>query len=113
MIIVQDGCFALQTPHTSYIFRKDAAGNLLHLYYGEKIEIEKDGLANVCEIMTPAITNQNGCSLIADTAQPNLCLDDVCLEISSRGKAIRESLMSNWYWLMAAAPVIFVMKITE
>ena len=43
MIIVQDGCFALQTPHTSYIFRKDAAGNLLHLYYGEKIEIEDYG----------------------------------------------------------------------
>lgn len=62
------------------MYRMDAAGNLLHLYYGEKIEIEKDGLANVCEIMTPAITNQNGCSLIADTAQPNLCLDDVCLE---------------------------------
>ena len=86
MIIVQDGCFALQTPHTSYIFRKDAAGNLLHLYYGEKIEIEEEGLAKVCEIMAPVITNQNGCSLIADTAQPNLCLDDVCLEISSRGK---------------------------
>ena len=69
-------------------FRKDAAGNLLHLYYGEKIEIEEEGLAKVCEIMAPVITNQNGCSLIADTAQPNLCLDDVCLEISSRGKGI-------------------------
>lgn len=86
MIIVQDGCFALQTSHTTYLFRKDAAGNLLHLYYGEKIEITEGEQAQLSEALTPAIVNPNGCSLIADTVQPALCLDDVCLEISSRGK---------------------------
>ena len=86
MIIVQNGCFALQTAHTSYLFRKDAAGNLLHLYYGERIEIQQEQLEVICETLTPVITNPNGCSLIADSTLPTQCLDDVCLEMSSRGK---------------------------
>ena len=86
MIIANNDCFALQTAHTTYLFRKDAAGNLLHLYYGESIELDEGQLASVCDLLQPVIKNPNGCSLIADTALPAQCLDDVCLEISSRGK---------------------------
>ena len=89
MIIANNGCFALQTAHTTYLFRKDAAGNLLHLYYGESIELDEGQLASVCDLLQPVIKNPNGCSLIADTALPAQCLDDVCLEISSRGRQDR------------------------
>lgn len=93
--------FVLETQNTSYVFRADEAGNLVHLYYGEKI-----GLTNACReqviVMADAASqkcvNQNGCSIIQDSVLKNQCLDDVCLEVSFRGKGdMREPFLELVY----------------
>ena len=94
MIKAENGLFVLHTANTTYAFCADQTGNLIHLYYGKKIEFGQDAL----KALMPKINNQNGCSIIADTNNPNLCLDDVCLEISTRGKGdMREPLVEIEY----------------
>ena len=82
MIRIENGLFILETAHTSYLFMADETGNLIHLYYGERIELTEGSL----HALLPKCVNQNGCSIIADKENAVLCLDDVCLEMSSRGK---------------------------
>ncbi|MCI7789641.1 MAG: alpha-galactosidase [Lachnospiraceae bacterium] len=82
MIEILNHIFSLHTAHTSYVFHADVAGKLLHLYYGEKISINKQ----VIQALLPKQVNQNGCSIIADASLPTVCLDDSCLEASSRGQ---------------------------
>ena len=94
MIQAQNGLFMLETKNTSYVFCTDETGNLVHLHYGEKISMEYDAV----KALMYKCTNQNGCSIIADTKNPNLCLDDVCMEISSRGKGdMREPFVEIEY----------------
>ena len=62
-------CIA-DSPYKLYFREGCSRGICCISIMGEKIEIEEEGLAKVCEIMAPVITNQNGCSLIADTSQP-------------------------------------------
>ena len=52
----------IETDHTSYLFYVDPAGFLTHLYYGEKLFLTEEGI----DAMIPVISNQNGCSIIAD-----------------------------------------------
>lgn len=82
MIRIENGLFILETAHTSYLFRADETGNLVHLYYGERVELSEGAL----QALLPKRVNQNGCSIIADRDNNVLCLDDVCLEMSARGK---------------------------
>lgn len=94
MIDVLNRTFSLHTSHTSYVLHADAAGNLLHLYYGEKIQMREQDIPAIL----PKQVNQNGCSIIADTIQPTICLDDVCLEVSTRGKGdMREPFVELAY----------------
>lgn len=81
MIQADNQLFALHTVHTSYVFMADEVGNLINLHYGEKISVS--GQAK--EALRQKASNQNGCSIIADTALPNQTLDDVCLELGTRG----------------------------
>lgn len=86
--------FILDTDNTTYIFAVDRAGNLVHLYYGDSIQMDIDML----DALIPKQTNQNGCSIIADKVLHNQCLDDVCLEISGRGKGdMREPFVDIEY----------------
>ena len=39
MIYAENGNFLLETAHTTYAFCVDPAGNLQHLYYGEKLSL--------------------------------------------------------------------------
>lgn len=39
MIYAENGNFLLETAHTTYAFCVDLAGNLQHLYYGEKLSL--------------------------------------------------------------------------
>lgn len=82
MIRVKDNVIVLHTKNTTYCFRVDEAGNLQHLYYGSKISLRGDAF----DALAPRISNQNGCSIIADPLLANVCLDDYPMEISSRGK---------------------------
>lgn len=82
MIETLNHTFSLHTAHTSYVLHADAVGNLLHLHYGEKLSINEQ----VLHALLPKQVNQNGCSIIADASLPTVCLDDYCLEISSRGQ---------------------------
>lgn len=92
MIQIKNRVFALNTEHTSYVFYADEKGNLIHLHYGEKVNL------NGIEAIIPQWINPNGCSIIADDDNPNLCLDDVCLEISTRGKGdMREPFVEIEY----------------
>ena len=94
MIQAKNGLFVLETANTSYSFYADECGNLIHLYYGKKIQFTLDA----CKALLPKNNNQNGCSIIADSQNPNLCLDDVCLELSTRGKGdMREPMVEIEY----------------
>ncbi len=94
MIRIENGLFILETAHTSYLFRADETGNLVHLYYGERVELSEGAL----QALAPKCVNQNGCSIIADQENNVLCLDDVCLEISARGKGdMREPFVEIIY----------------
>ena len=85
MIYAENGKFLLETEHTTYAFCVDLAGNLQHLYYGEKINM---GVSwqNALEALEMRVFNPNGCSIIQDKTCPAVSLDDVCLEVSGRGK---------------------------
>ena len=82
MITENNGRFLIETDHTSYLFYVDPAGFLTHLYYGEKLFLTEDGI----DAMIPVISNQNGCSIIADQKESTVSLDDWCQEDSSRGR---------------------------
>lgn len=85
MIYAENGKFLLETEHTTYAFCVDQAGNLQQLYYGEKINM---GVSwqNALEALKMRVFNPNGCSIIQDKTCPAVSLDDVCLEVSGRGK---------------------------
>ena len=85
MIYAENGKFLLETEHTTYAFCVDLAGNLEHLYYGEKINLGASW-QNALESLKRRVFNPNGCSVIQDPACPAVSLDDVCLEVSGRGK---------------------------
>lgn len=103
MILAQKDVFVLQTIHTTYAFYADECGNLIHLYYGTRLELGEPSeqsvqITQLVEALKPRPINQNGCSIIADRNEPNQCLDDVCLEISTRGKGdMREPLVEIKY----------------
>ncbi len=83
--------FILETLGTSYIFKADECGNPVHLYYGERLGLSDEGVSseiigNTILAVSQKCVNPNGCSIIADEKLGNTCLDDLCLEISSRGK---------------------------
>lgn len=85
MIYAENGNFLLETAHTTYAFCVDPAGNLQHLYYGEKLSL---GVSwqKALEALKMRVFNSNGCSIIQDPMYPAVSLDDVCLEVSGRGK---------------------------
>ena len=85
MIYAENGKFLLETEHTTYAFCVDLAGNLQHLYYGEKLNL---GVSwqDALESLKMRVFNPNGCSIIQDKTCPAVSLDDVCLEVSGRGK---------------------------
>ncbi len=94
MIVAENNVVVLETKNTSYVFYADETGNLVHLYYGPKLDRSGDAI----RALLPKVQNQNGCSVIADVNAPNLCLDDVCLEMSGRGKGdMREPFVELTY----------------
>ncbi|MBO5371894.1 MAG: alpha-galactosidase [Lachnospiraceae bacterium] len=88
MIKEQNQVFELQTKDTSYIFRVMETGHLEHLYYGKKIYLTNPACFTQKHVCGP------GNSVAYDREHAELCLNDVCLEVSSRGKGdIREPMV--------------------
>lgn len=81
--------FILDTRNTTYCFRRMPSGHLEHLYYGKKIKLHGG--------YTPLIEKHRflgGSQLAYSKEQPNLGLEDLCLEMSSHGKGdIREAFI--------------------
>lgn len=85
MISFLDGCFALETENTSYLFGLLEGRFLEHYYYGKKIRFrDTDALRE-----KRAFCIGNG--VCYNEEHPALALENVCLEMSAYGKGdIRE-----------------------
>ncbi|MBE5883385.1 MAG: alpha-galactosidase [Lachnospiraceae bacterium] len=93
MIRENSGMFELHTSNTTYAFRIMETGHLEHLYYGRRMKMYHDSheigteshkTDNILAKM-PAYAPAASCAY--DDLHRNLCLDDVCLEMSSNGKS--------------------------
>lgn len=94
MVKIEQRTILLETENHSYLMHADKAGNLLHLYYGPKIDLWEADISP----LAPKHENPYGCTVIADPSLPNLSLDDACLEVSSRGKGdFREPFVEITY----------------
>lgn len=80
--------FVLDTEHTTYCIKVLPTGQLEHLYYGEKIEIDSEEEA---EVLSEKHTFAPGNTNVYDNEHKNYSLEDMRLEMSSYGKGdIRE-----------------------
>ncbi len=100
MIIRKNNIFLLQTPHTSWLFHILPSGHPEHLHYGSTLigsqlyESLSAGPAQDAGDMLLQLETAleekhiyGGGNMIAyDQAHTNLCLEDLCLEMSSFGK---------------------------
>ena len=88
MIRKLNNTFVLDTENTTYCFKLLPTGQLEHLYYGGKIDIDSEEEAEVLvekHAFAPGNTN------IYDQEHPEYSLEDMRLEMSSYGKSdIRE-----------------------
>ncbi len=79
MIFQENQSYLLNTKHTSYAFHVLESGHLEHLHYGKKIHLD-----------TLSMMEKNcfvpGCSIQYDKAYPDICLESLCLEMSSLSK---------------------------
>ena len=99
MIYAENGNFLLETAHTTYAFCVDPAGNLQHLYYGEKLSLG-DSWQKALEALKMRIFNPNGCSIIQDPMHPAVSLDDVSGGVRAwkggYGAALCGAYLSRW-----------------
>ena len=80
--------FVLSTEHTTYAFRVLETGQLEHLYYGKHITLDDNRALTEKHAFGP------GNSIAYDNDHPNICLEDIRLEMSAIGKGdIREPMI--------------------
>ena len=85
MIKENNGIFALETEHTSYLFGVTDTGHLEHMHYGRRIHFRDDKALREKHAFAP------GNGIYYDDTHKNFSLEDACLEMSSYGKGdIRE-----------------------
>ncbi|MDF2612740.1 MAG: alpha-galactosidase [Clostridia bacterium] len=90
--MIEEKVFHLQTENTSYIFRVSHLGKLENVYYGKSIKKVKD-YRPLFENLANAYPN----SIIYNTKDENITLDNLSLEYSSIGKGdLRESACEIW-----------------
>ncbi|MCR5771669.1 MAG: alpha-galactosidase [Butyrivibrio sp.] len=107
MIIERNGCFLLQTLHTSYLFNILASGHPEHLHYGSSVisnaqyesflkastfgdgsqsEEASASLKNICYSLSEKHPTAGGNMIAYSDEFPDIALEDLPLEISSFGK---------------------------
>lgn len=79
MIIQENHSYLLNTKHTSYAFHVLESGHLEHLHYGRKIHLDTLAMKEK-DCFVP------GCSIQYSNEQEELCLESLCLEMSSLSK---------------------------
>ena len=94
MIIFRHDAWILGTPETTYVFRKSETGHLEHLYYGPAIA-HADALgSDDIAAMSVRRVFPAGNMISYDADHPALTLENLNLEMSSRGKGdIREPFL--------------------
>lgn len=96
MIRRVDNVFLLETDHTSYVMQVAKSGHLEHLYYGAKLqlglelavgnqELEDRIWESSIKALKQKRTNNNGCAIAYDLANPELSPNDISLEVSALG----------------------------
>ncbi len=81
MIVFKQNIFQLETNTTGYYIRLLPSGHLEHLHYGGKLFLASDEQALWEKHNFPG-----GCQIIYDKNNSSLCLDNLCLEMSSWGR---------------------------
>lgn len=88
MIRQMNPVYVLDTNHTTYCFKVLPTGQLEHLYYGERIDIDSSEEA---EVLSEKHAFAPGNANVYDQEHTNYSLEDMRLEMSSYGKSdIRE-----------------------
>ena len=85
--------FFLQTTHSTYGMRVMETGHLEHLYYGERITVDTQDPSSCAPLaIQRAFAPGNTC--IYTKEQPQISMEDVCLEVGTCGKGdIREPFL--------------------
>ena len=109
MIHYQNGTFILSTAHTSYIFRTMETGHLEHLYYGKKLNLHLEAAGenfaardrlfeNAIKALGVKHANLNGCAIAYDKQHPNICMNDINLEVSAAGTGDMRTPFMELVW---------------
>ena len=109
MITYQNGTIILSTAHTSYMFRTMETGHLEHLYYGKKLHFHLESAGenfagrdrlfeNAVRALAPKHANLNGCAIAYDKQHPNLCMNDINLEVSAAGTGDMRTPFMELIW---------------
>ncbi|MCM1102857.1 MAG: alpha-galactosidase [Clostridium sp.] len=92
MIIQEENTFILHTAHTTYCFCACPSGQLEHLYYGRRIEVTN------AEAFREKRAFEPGNAIVYAPEYPELCLENVKLEMSGVGKGdLREPFVELIY----------------
>ena len=92
--------FLLNTDNTSYMFHVLDSGHIEHLYYGRRLlDNERSDNGATVSVTAEALREKHefaiGNGISYSKEYQNLSLEDICLEMSSRGKGdIREPFIS-------------------
>lgn len=85
--------FFLQTTHSTYGMRVMETGHLEHLYYGERITVDTQD-PSYCAPLVIQRAFAPGNTCIYTKEQPQISMEDVCLEVGTCGKGdIREPFL--------------------
>ena len=102
MIRISNDLYILGTPGTHYLFRVLPTGHLEHLYYGSSLgdlaRYSDEALTGIADALTEKRAFPAGNMISYDAEHPELTLEDLRLEMSSRGRGdIREPFVSLVY----------------
>ena len=86
MIHVIDNAYVMHTEKTSYIFELMPNGYCRHLYYGKRLNIDADTDGGMLDVLRDNVKFIPGCTIEYSKDNPNIALENECLEYSSIGK---------------------------
>lgn len=96
----------LQTTHSTYGMRVMETGHLEHLYYGERITVDTQDPSSCAPLVIQrAFAPGNTC--IYTKEQPQISMEDVCLEVGTCGKETSESL----FWKFVLLTVVLLLTL--
>jgi alpha-galactosidase len=107
--IINENLFHLTTSETSYVFTVGNNGELLHLYYGQKIDVSANGR----NALIQKWSHGNACSVVSDDSRHMLCPDDEKWEMGFMGKGDLRSPAAEVIWKNGGTTAEFVFESYE